>query len=71
MCSKNNCVAKTAEFDKALLEFFERWRDFVKQHNSKEDLLYTNWLEDFCSYVWESLVIFEEMGRLKEPLKPK
>ena len=71
MCSKNDFDAKTAEFDKELLEFFERWRVFVKQHRDEKELEYTNWLEDFCSYVWESLVNFETLDRLKEPLKPQ
>ena len=58
-------------FDMALLELFERWRIFIKQHRDKIELECTNWLEDFCSYVWESLENFEETGRLKEPLRPQ
>ncbi len=58
-------------FDLALLELFERWRIFIKQHRDKIELEYTNWLEDFCSYVWKSLENFEETGRLKEPLRPQ
>ena len=71
MCSKNEFGAYHAQFDKELLEFFERWRDAIKQCNSKENLIYTNWLHDFCNYVWESLIDFEDNGRLKEPLRPQ
>jgi len=62
--------AKTAESDRRLVEFFEDWRSFVSQHRSELSLKYTNWLEDFCSYVWDSLVCFEELGKLKGPLRP-
>ena len=62
--------AKTAEFDRRLLEFFEDWRSFVEQHRDEAALKYTDWLQDFCSYVWDSLVCFEELGRLKGPLRP-
>jgi hypothetical protein len=34
-------------------------------------LEYTNWLEEFCSYVWESLICFDKIGRLSEPLEPR
>ena len=61
--------AKTAEFDSRLLEFFEDWRSFVRQHGDETELRYTNWLEDFCSYVWDSLVGLEKLGRLKGPLR--
>ena len=71
MCGKTEFSAYHVQFDKELLGFFERWRDAIKQCNSKENLIYTNWLHDFCSYVWESLEHFEETGRLKEPLRPQ
>ena len=64
MCEKTDFDAKTAEFDGRLLEFFEDWRGFVQQHRSKARLKSTDWLEDFCSYVRESLVCFEKLGRL-------
>ncbi|MEJ2704534.1 MAG: hypothetical protein P8Z79_19040 [Sedimentisphaerales bacterium] len=70
MGKKTDFDAKTAEFDRRLLEFFEEWRSFVQQHRNKARLKSTNWLDDFCSYVWESLVCFEKLGRLKEPLRP-
>jgi len=56
------------QFDKELLDIFERWRDAVKKCNSKESLIYTNWLEDFSGYVRDSLIDFAEKGKLKEPL---
>ena len=68
MCGKNEFSAYHAQFDKELLGFFERWRDAIKQCNSKENLIYTNWLNDFCGYVRESLIEFAEKGKLKEPL---
>ncbi len=68
MCGKNEFSAYHAQFDKELLEFFERWRDAIKQCNSKENLIYTNWLNDFCGYVRESLIEFAEKGKIKEPL---
>ena len=61
---------KTAEFDQRLLEFFEEWRSFVKQHRDEVELKYINWLENFCFYVWDSLVCSEKLGRLKEPIRP-
>ena len=70
MCKTTDFDAKTAEFDRRLLEFFEEWRSFVRQHRSEEELKNTNWLEDFCSYVWDSLVCFEKLGRLKGSLRP-
>jgi hypothetical protein len=70
MCKKTDFDAKTAEFDRRLLEFFEEWRSFVRQNRDEAQLKYTNWLEDFCSYVWDSLVCFEKLGRLKGPLRP-
>lgn len=57
-----------AQFDKELLNFFERWRNAIKKCNSRENLMYTDWLADFCGYVRESLIDFEEKGKLKEPL---
>ena len=66
MWKKSNFEAQTAEFDRRLLEFFEEWRSFVRQHRDEVKLKYTNWLEDFCSYVWDSLVCFERSGKLKE-----
>ena len=71
MCKRTGFEAKTAEFDVRLLEFFQEWRSFVQQQRSEEDLKHTNWLEDFCSYVWDSLVRFEKLGRLEEPLRPR
>ena len=68
MHSKTEFSAYLVQFDKELLDFFERWRDAIKQCNSKERLIYTNWLHDFCNYVWESLIDFAEKGKLKEPL---
>ena len=68
MCSKTDFGVYHVQFDKELLSFFERWRDAIQRCNSKERLIYTNWLEDFCSYVRESLMDFEENGKLKEPL---
>ena len=62
--------AKTAEFDRRLVEFFEDWRSFVAQHRSAATLKHPDWLEDFRSYVSESLVCFEKMGRLRAPLRP-
>jgi hypothetical protein len=70
MCKKTDFDVKTAEFDRRLLEFFEEWRSFVRQHRDETKLRYTNWLDDFCSYVWDSLVCFEKLGRLKGPLRP-
>jgi hypothetical protein len=70
MCKKTDFNAKTAELDRILLEFFEEWSSFVRQHRSEEELKYTNWLDDFCSYVRESLVCFEILDRLKGPLRP-
>lgn len=70
MCKKTDFDAKTAEFDRRLLELFEEWRSFVRQHRSEEELKNTNWLEDFCSYVWDSLVCLEKLGRFKGPLRP-
>ena len=61
----------TVVFDMILLELFERWRHCIKQHRDKIELEHTNWLEDFCSYVWKSLENFEDTGRLKEPLRPQ
>jgi len=71
MYTKADCQRDTVVFDMILLELFERWRHFMKQHRDKIELEYTNWLEDFCSYVWKSLEDFEETGRLKEPLRPQ
>ena len=68
MHSKTEFSAYLVQFDKELLDFFERWRDAIKQCNSKERLMYTNWLHDFCGYVRESLIDFAEKGKLKEPL---
>jgi len=68
MCSKTEFGEYLVQFDKELLDLFERWRDAIKQCNSKERLIYTNWLHDFCGYVRESLIDFEDNGRLKEPL---
>ena len=70
MCKETDFDAKTAEFDRRLLEFFEDWRRFVKQHRNEARLKSTDWLDDFCSYVRESLVCFDKLGRLKEPLSP-
>ena len=70
MCKKTDFDAKTAEFDRRLLEFFEEWRGFVQQHRNEVKLKSTNWLKDFCSYVRQSLVCFEKLGRLKGPLRP-
>lgn len=71
MCKKTDLDAKTAEFDGRLFEFFQECRSFVREHRDEAELKYTNWLEDFCSYVWDSLVCFEKLGRLKEPLRPR
>ena len=68
MCSKTEFGEYLVQFDKELLDLFERWRDAIKQCNSKERLMYTNWLEDFCDYVRDSLIFFAEEGKLKEPL---
>lgn len=65
MCKKTDFDAKTAEFDRRLLEFFEEWRSLVEQHRNETRLKSTDWLEDFCSYVCESLVCFEKLGRAK------
>jgi hypothetical protein len=62
--------AKTAEFDRRLVEFFEDWRSFVARHRSAATLKHPDWLEGFRSYVSESLVCFEKMGRLRAPLRP-
>jgi len=70
MCKKTDFDAKTAEFDRRLLEFFEEWRSSVRQNRDEVELKYTNWLEDFCSYVWDGLVRFEELGRPEGPLRP-
>ena len=69
MCSKTEFSAYLVQFDKELLDLFERWRDAIKKCNSKDRLIYTNWLEDFCGYVRDSLIDFAEKGKLKEPLK--
>jgi hypothetical protein len=69
MCKQTDFNAKTAEFDRIFLEFFEEWRSFVGEHRNELELKYTNWLEDFCSYVWDSLVGLEKLGRLKGPLR--
>lgn len=71
MSKKTDFEAKTAEFDRRLLEFFEEWRGFVQQHRNEAKLKSTDWLHDFCSYVWDSLVCFEKLDRLKEPLRPR
>ena len=68
MHSKTDFSTYHAQFDKELLDFFERWRGAIKQCNSKENLIYTDWLTDFCGYVRESLIDFAEKGKLKEPL---
>jgi hypothetical protein len=70
MCKKTDFDAKTAEFDRRLLEFFEEWRTFVQQHRDEARLKSTNWLKVFCFYVRKSLVCFEKLGRLKGPLRP-
>ena len=64
MCKKTDFDAKTAEFDRRLLEFYEEWRSFVTQHRNEVELKSTDWPKDFCSYVKESLVCFEKLGRL-------
>jgi len=71
MCEKDESKTKTDAFDRELLEFFERWRSFVRLYRDELTLKYTNWLEEFCSYVWDSLVCFDKIGRLSEPLEPR
>ena len=71
MCSKTEFRAHLVQFDEELLEFFERWQAFLKQHHDKKKLEHVNWLDAFCSYVWESLEYFDKADRLKEPLKPQ
>ena len=39
MHSKTEFSAYLVQFDKELLDFFERWRDAVKQCTSKERLI--------------------------------
>ena len=70
MCKRTGFDAKTAEFDSRLLEFFEDCRSFIQQHRNEARLKSTDWPKDFCSYVRQSLVCFEKLGRLKEPLRP-
>jgi hypothetical protein len=70
MSKKTDFDAKTAEFDRRLLEFFEEWRSFIQKHRNEARLKSTDWPKDFCSYVGESLVCFEKLGRLKGPLRP-
>ena len=71
MYSKTEFRAYLVQFDEKLLEFFERWQALLKQYHGKKKLEHINWLEVFCSYVWENLEDFEDAGRLKEPLKPQ
>jgi hypothetical protein len=71
MCEKDEFKIRTDAFDRELLEFFEQWRSFVRLHLDELTLEHTNWLEEFCSYVWDSLVWFDKIGRLREPLKPR
>ena len=70
MCEKDESKTKTDAFDRELLEFFKRWRSFVRLYRDELTLEHTNWLEEFCSYIWDSLVCFEKIGRLSEPLEP-
>ena len=71
MCAKGEFEVRTAEFDRELLEFFEQWRSFMRLHLDELTLEHTNWLEEFCSYVWDSLVCFNKTGKLSEPLEPR
>ena len=71
MCEKDEIKTRTAAFDRELLEFFERWRSFVRLRLDELTLEHTNWLEEFCSYVWDSLVCFNKTGKLSEPLEPR
>ena len=71
MYTKIDRQRDTNVFDIALLKLFEQWRVFIKQHRDKMELEYTDWLEDFCSYVWIILIESEEMGVLIEPLRPQ
>ena len=70
MCIKDELKTRTAAFDRELLEFFEQWRSFVRSHLDEVTSEHINWLEEFCSYVWDSLVCFNKGGRLSEPLRP-
>ena len=71
MSKKDNRRMESVMFEMILLGFFELWRQAVKQHRDTLELEHTHWLEDFCSYVWESLEKFEDAGMLKEPLRPQ
>jgi len=71
MCEKDESKTRTDAFDRELLEFFERWRSFVRLRLDELTLEHTNWLEEFCSYVWDSLVCFNKTGKLSEPLEPR
>ena len=69
MAQKNNVEARQREFNARLLGFFQDWQTFVKRFRDQKHQEDTDWLEEFCSYVWDSLVCFEKLGRLKEPLR--
>ena len=71
MCEKNEFKTKTDAFDRELLAFFERWRSFVRLYRDELTLEHTNWLEEFCSYVWDSLVCFDKIDWLSEPLESR
>lgn len=71
MCEKDEIKTRIDAFDRELLEFFERWRSFVRLRLDELTLEHTNWLEEFCSYVWDSLVCFNKTGKLSEPLEPR
>ena len=68
MHNKTKFGTYPVSLDRQLLELFERWQEAIKQCNRRENLIDTNWLDDFCGYVRESLIEFAEKGKLKEPL---
>ena len=69
MFRKADLPPETIVFDMILMDLFERWKHNVIQNcdNIKPEQI--NWLDAFCSYVWESLEHFDKADRLKEPLK--
>jgi len=69
MFRKADLPPETIVFDMILMDLFERWRHNVIQHCDNIKLEQINWLDAFCSYVWESLEHFDKADRLKEPLK--